>query len=93
MKTWDGKIEYPAGMSEHAKHLISHLCARKKRGRYSARHCLKHPFITGRHSDPYPLTDEERQNLAIQNQPIEDKLRKVMRVMFICSISRSPDSR
>ena len=36
MKTWDGKIEFPDSMSDMAKHLINHLCAKKKMHRYRA---------------------------------------------------------
>ena len=35
-----------------------------------------------------PLSDLDRRALAIKNQPIEEKLRKAMRVFLVCAISR-----
>ena len=88
MKNFNG-FDYPKHMSPQAVHLITNLCQRNHSARYRASNALQHPFITRRLNSEAPLTDQERVALLIENQPIEMKLRKAMRVLFVCAISRS----
>ena len=39
------------------------------------------------------MSDLERRALSIKNQPIEDKLRKAMRVLLVCAIGRPGSGR
>lgn len=79
-------------MSSQAKHLISCLCQKNQSARYRPVNALNHPWITRKFEQELPLSDLQRRALAIKNQPIEEKLRKVMRVVLFCAISRRPAS-
>ena len=83
---------YPKHISEQAVHLISNLCAKSQSARYRPANALQHPWITRRFGSELPMTDQEKRDLSVANQPIEDKLRKAMRVLFVCAISRPRSS-
>ena len=83
------EFEYPDTMSSQAKHLISCLCQKNQSARYRPANALQHPWITRKLEAELPLSDLDRRALAIKNQPIEDKLRKAMRALFVLSISKN----
>jgi len=64
------------------------LCQWKQSARYRPANALQHPWITRKLESEFPLSDLDRRALAIKNQPIEEKLRKAMRVLFVCAIAR-----
>ena len=82
------EFDYPETMSSQAKHLISCLCQRNQSARYRPTNALQHPWITRKLEAELPLSDLDRRALAIKNQPIEEKLRKAMRVLFVCSLGQ-----
>ena len=86
MTNFRGEFEYPSSMSPQAQHLISYLCKKNQSARYRPANALQHPWITRKLEQEYPLSDLERRALSIENQPIEDKLRKAMRVLLVCAI-------
>ena len=93
MTNFRGEFEYPSSMSPQAQHLISYLCKKNQSARYRPANALQHPWITRKLEQEYPLSDLERRALSIENQPIEDKLRKAMRVLLVCAIGRPGSGR
>ena len=81
-------IDFPSSMSSQAQHLISCLCQKNQSARYRPVNALQHPWITRKLDQEMPLSDLDRRALSIKNQPVEDKLRKAMRVLLVCAISR-----
>ena len=64
------------------------LCQPSIAGRCNAAEALVHPFITRDLNAPLPTSDFESRELALQNLPLERKLRKLIGVVFSCAVIR-----
>lgn len=51
--------EYPS-ISVEAQHLLNRMISKETSRRYSASEALRHPWITRRFEEPYPLTKAEK---------------------------------
>ena len=85
-------FKFPKHVSKHAQHLIKMLCQPSIAGRCKASEALVHPFITRDLNAPLPKSDFESRELALQNLPLESKLRKLIGVVFSCAVIRPKTS-
>ena len=58
---------YPKHVSKQARHMIDSLCRSSLNQRYKACNTLSHPWITRNFNDSFPLTDQERYQLSLEN--------------------------